>query len=462
MFITGPYGGAPFGLEIVTPAKAGPFDLGYVTVRSKLFVDPDNASVTIVSDPLPTQIRGIPLQLQRVLVNVDRPGFEFNPTSCNPMSIEGTITGAEGASARVARPFKAENCQSLPFSPQLTASAVGHGSKAEGTTFNVTVRSGGMNANGVAQAGIAKVDLQLPKQLSSRLPTLQKACLAATFETNPAGCDEGSVIGYATIHTPVLKNPFTGPAYLVSHGGAAFPDVEFVLQGEGIKLVLDGKTQIKGGITYSKFESAPDAPFTVFETVLPAGPHGVLTPNVAEAKKFSLCGETLAMPTIITGQNGVAIEHSTKIAITGCGEVKSAKVKKLTLMQKLHRALLSCQHRYKHSKSRRVKCERQAHAHYTSLALVACRHEHKHAKKQRQACERTARRRFAAKSAAAQEEVLAHVPLRDRAALVLAILALGAGLAGCGTRITVWPPNPRAKSSRLRGQPRRARVLCMS
>ncbi len=400
VFITGPYGDAPFGLEIVTPAKAGPFDLGYVTVRSKLYINPANASVTIVSDPLPTQIRGIPLQLKRVLVTVDRPNFEFNPTSCNPMSIEGTITGAEGGSANVSSPFQVSNCGTLPFSPVLSASANGHGSKADGTTFNVTVRSGGVGPNGVVQAGIAKVDLQLPKQLSSRLPTLQKACLETVFNANPASCDEGSVIGNATIHTPVLRNPLSGPAYLVSHGSAAFPDVEFVLQGEGIKLVLDGKTQIKSGITYSKFESAPDAPFTVFETVLPAGPHGVLTPNVAEAKKFSLCGENLAMPTIITAQDGVVIEHSTKIAISGCGEVKSAKAKKLTLMQKLHRALRSCQHRYRHSKSRRVKCERQAHARYTSLALVACRHQHKHAKKQRHACERTARRRFAAKPAA--------------------------------------------------------------
>ncbi len=221
---------------------------------------------------MPTQIRGIPLQLKRVLVNVDRPGFEFNPTSCNPMSIEGTITGAEGASAHLSSPFQASNCAALPFAPQLTANAVGHGSKADGTTFNVTVTSGGVGPNGVAQAGIAKVDLQLPKQLSSRLPTLQKACLETVFNANPASCPEGSVIGNATIHTPVLRNPLSGPAYLVSHGSAAFPDVEFVLQGEGIKLVLDGKTQIKNGITYSKFESAPDAPFTVFETILPAGP----------------------------------------------------------------------------------------------------------------------------------------------------------------------------------------------
>jgi hypothetical protein len=403
VFITGPYGDAPFGLEIVTPAKAGPFDLGYVTVRSKLYIDPSNASVTIVSDPLPTQIKGIPLQLKRVLVSVDRPGFEFNPTSCNPMMIEGTITGAQGGNANVSSPFKAEGCGALPFAPQLVASAGGHGSKANGTSFAVTVTSGGVGANGVAQAGIAKVDLQLPKELSSRLPTLQKACLEAAFDANPASCDEGSVIGYATIHTPVLKNPLSGPAYLVSHGNASFPDVEFVLQGEGIKLILDGKTDIKGGVTYSRFESTPDAPFTVFETVLPAGPHGVLTPNVAEAKQFSLCGESLQMPTTITAQNGARLEQATKVAISGCTGVKSAKVK-LTLEQRLKRALQACRHRYRQSKSRRVRCERQAHARYTRLALASCRHQHKHAKKKRLACERAALRRFAAAGRAAHKK----------------------------------------------------------
>jgi hypothetical protein len=401
VFMTEGYGGAPFGLEIVTPAKAGPFDLGYVTVRSKLYVDPNDASVTIVSDPLPTQVRGIPLQLKRVLVTVDRAGFEFNPTSCEPLRIEGTIAGAEGGSANVATPFKAEDCGSLPFSPQLTASAVGQGSKTEGTTFAVTVRSGGTDSSGVAQAGIAKVQLQLPKQLSSRLPTLQKACVDAVFNANPASCDEGSVIGYATIHTPVLKNPLTGPAYLVSHGGAAFPDVEFVLQGEGIKLVLDGQTDIKEGVTYSRFESTPDAPFTVFETVLPAGPHGVLTPNVPEAKRFSLCGETLTMPTTMVAQNGMRIEQETKVQVTGCTEVRGAKAsKKLTLNQRLKRSLRSCKHRYRHAKRKRAMCEHQAHARYTRQALAACRHDHKHAAHKRHACEKAARKRFAAKKAA--------------------------------------------------------------
>ena len=404
-YLTGPYKGAPYGMAVEVPAIAGPFNLGTVTVRQALYVDPHDAHVTAVSDPFPTildvkgangQTDGFPVRLRRVDVSIDRPDFTFNPTNCEAKSIAATFTSTSGASASRSTPFAVTGCPTLPFAPVLSASAVGQGSKADGTAFSVTVSSGGLGSTGAAQAGIAKVDLQLPKQLSSRLTTLQKACPAATFEANPSNCDEGSVIGHATIHTPILSNPLTGPAYLVSHGGEAFPDVEFVLQGENITLILDGKTDIKNGITYSKFESTPDAPFTTFETVLPAGPHGVLTPNVAEAKHFDLCGETLAMPTTIVGQNGVKLEQSTKIAIEGCGAVKSAKARKLTLAQQLKRALAHCRSAYKHSKSKRIKCERAAHARYAKLALAACRRSDKHSKKQRVSCEGAARRRYGA------------------------------------------------------------------
>ncbi len=377
VFITGPYGGAPFGLAIVTPAAAGPFDLGVVRVRSKLFIDPNNASVTIVSDPLPTQIKGIPLQLKRVLVSVDRPNFQFNPTSCAPMSIDGSISGQEGASAPVSSPFQVGGCSSLPFAPKLTASAAGNASKANGTAFAVTVTS-----QGLGQANIAKVALQLPIALPARLTTLQKACLAAVFEANPASCNPESVIGNATIHTPVLTNPLSGPAYLVSHGGAAFPDVEFVLQGEGVTLILDGKTDVKKGITYSRFESAPDAPFSTFQTVLPAGPHSALTSNVSAKANFSLCGHALQMPTIITAQNGAQINTSTKIAITGCSAVKANKAKKLTRAQKLKKALKACRKRFKAKRlqAKRVSCEAQARKRYGAKKAS---HAHKGKKAQK-------------------------------------------------------------------------------
>ncbi len=362
VFITGPYNGAPFGLSIVAPAVAGPFNLGDVIVRSTINVNPQTAAVTITSDPLPTQLKGIPLQLQDINVTVDRPNFEFNPTNCDPTKIEGTLTGAQGATEPVSAPFQVQGCGGLPFAPKLTASAVGHGSKADGTSFAVTLES-----KGLGQANIAKVDLQLPTALSSRLPTLQKACLAAVFDANPAGCGEDSIIGAATIHTPVLNNPLTGPAYLVSHG-AEFPDVEFVLQGEGITLVLDGETDIKHGITYSRFETAPDAPFTRFETVLPAGPHGVLTPNVPEKDDFSLCNKGLSMPAEITSQAGTTIKQTINVGVTGC---KGVAAYKATRAQLLAKALKACRKDVRHVK--RHKCEKAARAKYGARGKKAVR-----------------------------------------------------------------------------------------
>ncbi len=201
------------------------------------------------------------------------------------------------------------------------------------------------------------------------------------------------MIGHATVHTRILSNPTD--CLPRQPRRRSIPDVEFALQGE--KSRCPGRQdRHQNGITYCKFESAPDAPFTTFETVLPAGPHGVLTPNVAEAKHFDLCGETLAMPTTIVGQNGVKLEQSTKIAIEGCGAVKSAKARKLTLAQQLKRALAHCRSAYKHSKSKRIKCERAAHARYAKLALAACRRSDKHSKKQRVSCEGAARRRYGA------------------------------------------------------------------
>ena len=361
VYLTTGYDNAPFALLVQTPATAGPFNLGNVNVRSRINVDPNTAAVTITSDPFPKFVKGVPADIKQLHVTVDRPSFEFNPTNCNPMKIEGTLTGSEGINTNITSPFQVSGCQNLPFKPKLSASTKGQASKANGVSFDVKVES-----KGLGQANIAKVRLQLPKALPARLTTLQKACTEKAFAANPASCPEGSVIGNATIHTPVLSSPLTGPAYLVSHGGAAFPDVEFVLQGEGITLVLDGKTQIKKQITYSKFESAPDAPFTVFETVLPAGPHSALTTNLPEKDYFNLCSSSLSMPTEIVGQNGAVLKQTTKIALQGCKKVRSARPKKLTRAQLLKRALAACRKEHKHSKARRTACENRARKGYAA------------------------------------------------------------------------------------------------
>ncbi len=357
IYLTGPYKGAPYGESVVVPAVAGPYNLGDVVVRGAIRINPATAQATIESDPFPTIVQGIPVRLRAVQASVDRPEFTLNPTNCTPMAIGAELVSKEGASAAESSPFQVANCQGLPFKPTLTASTQGQASKADGASLDVNVTSAGLG-----QANIAKVDLQLPPQLPSRLTTIQKACPEALFDANPGSCDEGSLIGTATVHTPLFTNPLSGPGYLVSHGDAEFPDVEFVLQGEGVTIVLDGKTDIKDGITYSKFESTPDAPFTSFETVLPTGPHSAFAANVAEAKNYDLCGETLTMPTVITGQNGAVIEQDTNIAVSGCSGVLHSKVVKLTRAQLLAKALEACD-KYK-KKSRRLACEKQARKKY--------------------------------------------------------------------------------------------------
>ena len=325
VYLTGPYKGGPFGLSVAIPAVAGPFDFGTVVVRSAIYVDPHTAQITVVSDPLPQMVdtsqtdSGVPVALQSVIVDIDRPGFIFNPTSCNPLSVTGALSSNQGASEAVSSPFQVGGCQGLAFKPSFAVSTQAKASKAYGASLDVKV------ASGPGQANIAKVDVSLPKQLPSRLTTLQKACTEAQFAANPAGCPAGSFVGVATAVTPVLNVPLTGPAILVSHGGAAFPDLVLILQGQGVTIELVGNTDIKKGITYSKFETVPDAPVSTFELKLPESPHSILGTNLPASANYSLCGQALTMPTTITGQNGAQVTQQTKIAVPGCPKAKKAK-----------------------------------------------------------------------------------------------------------------------------------------
>jgi len=303
----GPFPGAPFGLLVDTPAEAGPFNLGHVVILSGITIDPNTAAVSVTSEPLPQFVDGVQLRLREVNVEVTKAGFMLNPTNCDEQQVSAALGGLQGTGAQVSSKFGIAGCKSLPFHPDFTASTEAHTSKADGASLKVklTYPAG-------AYANIAKTVTELPTALPSRLTTLQKACVDKVFEANPAACPEGSVIGYATAHTPVLNQPLVGPAYLVSHGGAEFPDLEIVLQGEGVMVVLDGQTDIKKGITKTTFNAIPDSPVEAFELNLPEGPHSALGANVEP------CSTALSLPTILTGQNGAVIKQSTPIVVTGC------------------------------------------------------------------------------------------------------------------------------------------------
>jgi hypothetical protein len=354
-YLAGPYEGAPFSIVAITPAMAGPFDLGTVVVRTALSIDPHTARVTVKSDPFPTMLDGIPLEIRSISVQATRAQFTLNPTSCEKMAVTGTIASTQGVQANVSSPFQVGACNNLPFKPSFTASTSGATSRAHGASLNVKV-----SAN-QGEANIAKVDVQLPKQLPSRLTTLQKACADSVFNTNPAACPAGSRVASVVVHTPLLTAPLTGPAYFVSHGGAAFPDLVVVLQSEGVEIMLVGQTEIKSGITYSRFEAVPDAPFTSFELVAPQGPYSIFGANVPASANHSLCGRTLSMPTTLTAQNGLVLKQSTTIAVTGC-----AKAKGLSRSALLARALRACRHRFKAAtgRHRRETCERAARGRY--------------------------------------------------------------------------------------------------
>jgi hypothetical protein len=124
--------------------------------------------------------------------------------------------------------------------------------------------------------------------------------------------------------TPILANPLTGPAYFVSHGGAKYPELIMVLSGEnGIQVDVHGETFIsKQGITSATFSTVPDVPFSQFELTFPEREYPALTAN------GNLCKGSLVMPTEMVGQNGLVLDQSTKISVTGCPKAKKTKAKK--------------------------------------------------------------------------------------------------------------------------------------
>lgn len=308
VYFAGPYRGAPFSLVIVTPAIAGPFDLGTVLVRVALFIDPHTAQVSTESDPFPTIIDGIPLDIRSVDIEMTRPEFTLNPTSCETMAVTGQELSTAGQAASLSDRFQVGGCDTMPFHPSFSASTKAHHTRKEGAALKVKL------ALPAGDTDVAKVHVTLPGKLPAELSTLKLACTEAQFAADPAGCPSGSFVGSAIAHTPLLPVPLIGSAIFVSHGGKGFPNLDLVLQGDGVTIILLGETFIapKTQITTSTFPTIPDVPVSSFELNLPMGANPALGGN------GSFCRKPLYMPTQITGQNGIVVTRRTRIAVSGC------------------------------------------------------------------------------------------------------------------------------------------------
>jgi hypothetical protein len=328
VYITEGYGGAPYGLSIVNPAKAGPFDFGKgtcdcVVVRAKIELEPGTAALTVTTDTtgpyrIPEMLDGVPLEIKHVNVTITRTGgFTFNPTNCEPMQIGGSLTSSQGTVSALNVPFQVTNCAVLGFKPQFKVSTNGRTSRSKGASLDV--RLSYPKAPWGSQANIRYVKVDLPKQLPSFLDTLQHACPNTTFNQNPAACPAGSRVGTATAATPVIPVPLSGPAYFVSYGGLKFPELVIVLSGYGVTVQIHGETFIEKGVTSSTFKYIPDVPVGSFELKLPQGPNHALAAN------GNLCTSKLKMPTRFIAQNGLEIRQTTPITPTGCTKHKHRK-----------------------------------------------------------------------------------------------------------------------------------------
>ncbi len=313
VYLTGPYQGSPYGMSIKVPAVAGPFNFGTVVTRAGITVNPYTSQV-IVESTLPRIRQGVPLRIKNISITVNKSGFMINPTNCGAFKTVSTVggfstlePGGATGSALAESPFQVANCNALKFAPKFKASSNAKTSRTNGASLITEV------TQSAGQANIKYVKVQLPRSLPSRLTTLQKACPEQVFNVNPLRCGSGAFVGGAVVHTPTLPQPLRGPAILVSHANAAFPDLDLVVEDPNhLRVILVGNTNIKNNITTTTFASTPDVPVSSVRVELPIGSHSAL------AAYGNICAKSLVMPTTMTAQNGKSFKQNTIINVAGC------------------------------------------------------------------------------------------------------------------------------------------------
>ncbi len=278
--LTGPYKGAPFGLSTAVRVIAGPFDLGMVVVRQAIFVDPVDAHITVVSDPLPTIVKGVPVRLRSIAVDVNRPGFTINPTSCGPKQIKATMVSTSGAVHHATQHFQVGDCQALRFRPKLAMRLTGRGQTTDGK--HPGLRTVLTQAPG--QANLRSASVRLPLSLALDPENAQSDDLCEFEAGKRVDCPPSSIVGHAIAHTPVLNRPLEGPVYFVKNVRVhprtgrlirTLPTLLIPLRGE-VAIDLRATTNVIRNKLVSTFPTVPDAPVNRFELTLKGGKRGIL------------------------------------------------------------------------------------------------------------------------------------------------------------------------------------------
>lgn len=315
VYLTGPYDGAPFGLAIVVPASAGPFELGTIVVRARVMVNPRNLRITIATDPLPQVVGGVVTRIRAIHLRLDRQGFLINPTDCSEGSVAATVWSAEGAVASPVTPFSVHGCRKLGFAPRLKASADA-GSSRGGAGLALAIQAGPD-----PQVSLKSLVLRLPRQLHPRLDAVQKACREAVYRSGPAACPPAAKVGQVAIASPLLQSRLEGSAYLVDRGGGALPVLAAPLRSGGISLTLEGHIDLNSrGATTIALKRLPDVPLRTIRLTLRR------SSNAALGVAGPLCGGP--RPNVgyrAEGQDGARLARTVAVAVEGCRDADQGR-----------------------------------------------------------------------------------------------------------------------------------------
>jgi hypothetical protein len=300
-YLTGPYRGAPLGLAIVTPAVAGPYDLGTVVTRAALYVDSANAQLRVVSDPLPDVISGIPLDLRSISVIFDRPGFVQNPTSCDAMYVTGTLTTLQGTVSELSNRFQLGDCAALGFKPRVTLDASGGIARNGHPALRAVLHTGR------EEAGLASVTITLPSGELLDINHIRELCSA---QLPPESCPSGSRLGYAQLWSPFFDSPLEGPIYLRAPSNR-FPDLVADLHADWLHLVLHGSTGAPGGRMRLRFPALPDVPLSKAVVNLAGDRRGIFV------NSESLCARPRRAEVSLSAHNGKRRRLRPKLGLRG-------------------------------------------------------------------------------------------------------------------------------------------------